>query len=406
MVPPKYCNSDSLENRLKCFSNPASAAYQIRRIRNGWDKSMFYAKDALQLARTARTEPQVPTADDRFDVGAIEINNYCNLNCRMCNTNLASRPHGLMTPEVFEHLVKQLKAAGIQYTALHTIGEPLLHGQLLRLLEIAELQELKVWISTNAQFPDLLETILKNHRKALSSIRISIDGASDSTFGFIRTGGRLEKVLESLEIIGRLNEGRPDCEFNLNLHTVISMANIREIPSIFHTFGRYVWPEKMIFSLVNGLSPDPTFFRENFPFANLIAPAAPCIHPFKHLSILVDGQATLCCADFDGEMTIGSAIDTPLSILWKSPAAEEIRRQHVKPETMRLRSCQRCYGPYPFASYILNDFIHFLFLNEPRLSAAEFENRSIALLDTMNRTVALDELHLLPDRIRPFFKMT
>ncbi|MBU4405034.1 MAG: radical SAM protein [Acidobacteria bacterium] len=375
----------------------------IKRTQHGWDKPEFYTQDALRLAREAGTASPALVKTDRFEVGGIEINNFCNLNCRMCNSNQAKRPRGFMTPEVFECLVKQLKAAGIQRTALHTIGEPLLHGHLLRLLEIAERYKLKVWISTNAQFPELIEAILKNHRQVLSSIRISVDGATASTYEYIRSGGYFSKVLESLEIIGLLNGGRPDCEFNLNLHTVISMANIHEIPLFFQAFGKYVWPEKMIFSLINGLSPDPGFFREVFPFPNLITPTIPCLHPFRHMSILNDGRATLCCADFVGELTIGNALDTPLSTLWHSPDAEAIRRQHLDPETMQLRSCMGCHEPYSFSSHILDAYIHFLWLSAPELPADEFGKQAIDLLKTMDQAVAQNELHLLPERIRPFF---
>lgn len=403
-VSSRYSTIKSFDAHLKHFKNPRFLAYLIKRTQNKWDTAEYYFEDALRIAREIQTPPSMRTKTDRFEVAAIEINNTCNLNCRMCNTNQAIRARALMPPEIFEHLVKRLKASGIQHTAIHTIGEPLLHGQLLRLLEIAERHDLKIWISTNAQFPELLEEILVRHRNVLSSIRFSVDGATERTYESIRLGGKWEKVQKSLEIINRLNAGYPDYEFKLNLHVVVSMANICEIPLFFETFGRYVWPEKIIFSLVTGLSPDSTFFRETFPFENLIVPEVPCIHPFSHLTILVDGRASLCCADFDGELTIGDAMETPLRTLWNSQAAEDIRRQHLQPDQMHLGCCKKCLGPYPFVSYILNDYFHFLWLSNLKLSAEEFGNRSIDLLEMMNQVMARKELSMLPERVESFFK--
>jgi len=399
-----YSANEPLSGHLRRFQDPKRASYLIERSRRGWDRPGHYARSALQAAREAGQAPHPPARSDEFEVGAIEITNTCNLKCPMCRSDLAARPRQLMPPDVFERLVLRLKEAGIGRTALHTVGEPLLHGRLPELLEIAARHGVKVWISTNAQFPKVLETILRGQRRALSSIRISVDAATPATFAELRPGGRLDKVMESLEIIRRLNQGQPDCEFNLNLHAVVSMANIGELPLIFRTFTPYSWQEQILFSLVNGLSPDPSFFRRAFPFPGLIAPTVPCLHPFRHMTILNDGRATLCCADFEGELTIGAALATPLSVLWNSPEAQDIRRQHLEPKGMRLRSCRDCYEPLAAAGRIFNDFVHFLWLHSPDLPAHEFGERAVSLLRTMEQAMLQNEAHRLPDRIRPFFR--
>ena len=127
----------------------------------------------------------------------IEITNACNLNCLMCNTKLQERPNRLMEPKVFERIILQLKATGVATAGLHTVGETFVYKDLEALLDIAQHHNFRVWISTNAQFPDRIEEVYTRFPKMLNDIRISVDGATAKTFEHIRVGGSFAKVIES-----------------------------------------------------------------------------------------------------------------------------------------------------------------------------------------------------------------
>ena len=124
----------------------------------------------------------IPQKLKRPQGSLIEITNACNLNCLMCNTKLSTRPPSLMLPEVFERIIKQLKVSGINTAGLHTVGETFVYSDLDILLEIAEKHEFRVWISTNAQFPECIEPLFLKFPKTFNDLRISIDGATRETF--------------------------------------------------------------------------------------------------------------------------------------------------------------------------------------------------------------------------------
>jgi len=64
----------------------------------------------------------------------LEITNLCNLSCSFCPGT--RRPGGFLSPENFRILAQRLRPH-VRYLYLHLMGEPLLHPDLDRLLEIA-----------------------------------------------------------------------------------------------------------------------------------------------------------------------------------------------------------------------------------------------------------------------------
>ena len=119
----------------------------------------------------------------------IEPTNACNLNCVMCPTQRKNakknNPDGFMSIELFRRIVDQMAS---EYPTinlwLHKDGEPLLHPNIVELIEYASSKLPNVHLSTNATLlnKDMTEAILNTN---LRSIRFSIDG-SKSVFEKIR----------------------------------------------------------------------------------------------------------------------------------------------------------------------------------------------------------------------------
>ncbi|HIF03717.1 MAG TPA: radical SAM protein, partial [Nitrospinaceae bacterium] len=167
----------------------------------------LYYRNTLQELNDINID-LIPRKLKRPQGSLIEITNACNLNCLMCNTKLSTRPASLMLPEVFERIIKQLKVSGINTAGLHTVGETFVYKDLDILLGIAEKHNFRVWISTNAQFPECIEPLFRKFPKTFNDLRISIDGATRKTFEEIRVGGSFDKVIETLDVVKKLNEGK------------------------------------------------------------------------------------------------------------------------------------------------------------------------------------------------------
>ena len=50
-----------------------------------------------------------------------------------------------------------------------------------------------------------------------------------------------------------------------------------------------------------------------------------CSYPWRQLAILVDGQATACCVDAEGEICLGNAKTQTVEEIWNGPVLERIR---------------------------------------------------------------------------------
>ena len=333
----------------------------------------------------------------------IEITNACNLNCQMCNTKLQNRPDSLMEPKVFERIILQLKATGITIAGLHTVGETFIYKDLETLFEIAQHHNFNLWISTNGHFPERIEEIHRKFPKMVNNIRISVDGATKETFEHIRVGGSFEKLIESFEVVHRINKGKKNFEIGLTLDSILNIDTIYEIPIYFERFGKYVDPESVNFWVVSGLSPDNSYFLKTFPFPNLIRSEVPCDMPFNSQYFTYDGKATMCCRDYNGEITVGNIMDTPLQEIWDGERAEEIRNQHRKPETLSINACQECYGPYKFVTTIANDFIHYLYLKTPDISNEDMGNSVTSFFSDMNEAMKTKNIPAIKAQIKDVF---
>ena len=76
----------------------------------------------------------------------IEITNNCNLNCSFCSK--VNREKRYMPKEEFEKILIKIKDY-TDYIYLHVKGEPLLHPDIIEIINLANKYNLKVNITTN-----------------------------------------------------------------------------------------------------------------------------------------------------------------------------------------------------------------------------------------------------------------
>ena len=335
----------------------------------------------------------------------IEITNACNLNCLMCNTKLQERPYGLMEPKVFERIILELKATGVTSAGLHTVGETFIYKELEVLLEIAQHHNFRVWISTNAQFPERIEEVYTKFQKTLNDIRISVDGATAKTFEYIRVGGSFDKVIESFEVIHQLNEGKQNFKVGVTLDSILNSDTIYELPLYNEQFGKYMGFEDMNFWVVTGLSPDNSYFKSTFPYPNLIRSEVPCHFPFASQYFTYEGKATLCCRDYNEELVVGDIMTSSLKEIWSGEEAEKVRDQHKKPESLTINACQNCYGPHKFVENVINNFIHYLHFKRPEISTEEFGDTLTVLLEGMDQKMKNGDTPALQNFVKSTFDL-
>lgn len=293
----------------------------------------------------------------------IEINNYCNLNCIMCNTGAAKRAHSNMEMSTFENSIKFLYSSGTRCVNLYTVGEPLVNPQLEEYFDLLRKYNMKTQLSTNAQLLDKkLELLIKN-ADLFTGIRFSLDGATQSTYEKIRYPGKFSKVLDNLDLFTKENE-KGNYFPNVLIDSIVSKDVKDELAYHLNFYSRYTKMSKIGLHLVNGLSLDNRYFFENSILTKHIVPMYPCPRIFGDLHILVNGDVTACCRDYDGDLIYGNinqSSNNPDEIL-NSEKIIEMRKMHIEGNIPSNILCASCYRVAPFVDTLFNSFAHILTL--------------------------------------------
>jgi MoaA/NifB/PqqE/SkfB family radical SAM enzyme len=82
----------------------------------------------------------------------VELTNLCDLDCSYCSLTYSVRRKGHMSEATFRKVVAHMqKSSPLNFMMLHHFGEPLLHPELERFVEIASRAHLNPGFSTNGQ---------------------------------------------------------------------------------------------------------------------------------------------------------------------------------------------------------------------------------------------------------------
>lgn len=252
----------------------------------------------------------------RFKKIYVEITNCCNFSCSFCFKT--KRIKKFVSPDDFSAILFSIKPY-TNYIYLHVLGEPLLHPDIQRLLNIAHEMGFFINLTTNGslitkhkdwlisapirQFNISLHDVEENlpvkewERYWTSVFEFAKIKSADAYFSF-----RLwNQGAETAERYNILCESFIEQFWNINL-----LSNVRNQKLFDHIYlqrsSRFSWPGE---SEVNRK------FRK-------------CYALKDHVAILVDGTVVPCCLDADAEMSLGNIFEQDLLTIIESDRAKAI----------------------------------------------------------------------------------
>lgn len=253
----------------------------------------------------------------KFKKVYIEITNVCNLSCSFCTLN--KRTCGFMQEEQLNRILQEVKPY-TKYLYFHVLGEPLLHPQFFKFIELAKEQGFYVNITTNG-------TLLKKRVHALEEhsprqINVSLHNFKEQDG--IDTQVYIKEIVESAKILAQksyislrlwsMKEQAFDAEtlqvikelqtyFPFDLNELIEKKKVTLQKNIFlHVEEVFAWP-----TLQTSQKSDGT-----------------CYGMRQQMAILVDGSVSACCLDGDGVMNFGNIYHEPLATILTSPRVEAL----------------------------------------------------------------------------------
>lgn len=269
----------------------------------------------------------------------IEATNRCNLHCVMCDRNALRRPLQNMEWGLFQKIAEQAKELRTCRIKLNRFGEPLMHPRIHHMTEHLKAGGVPwVFFATNATLLDeaAREAILES---GLDHLVVSIDGYRKATYERIRAGARLDEVRRNVEELILLRRKRGRKRPFVQINAILMQDNASEIPDLIH-----YWSTRADF--VNVRSYGTTGGLEDLsplPILQPNQPSSPCEFLTSDMVVLVNGDVTVCCADFNGELVIDNVTKTNLTELWRGHAFERIRRLHREKRVEEFpRICRTC----------------------------------------------------------------
>lgn len=314
----------------------------------------------------------------------IELTNVCNFNCAFCPNEIMTRKKGFMKPDLAKKILDEISEINLTKKVMfHLMGEPLLHPNLLELIQYANEKDIGVILNTNGSKLD--DKKLKDiYQPGISSLVISYQTPTRETYELRRAKMDFQTYNSEVKnIIRKKFEYNSDVPLELHLlnsvdadllgldedfYILENNGAAKDIIKQWLQFGREIEKEYGIKRInhdrrmLDGLSLKRGFkfeivkdvflvSRKLTTWANTMIKNKKIIPGFlgtcdgllDQFGILWDGSCVLCCIDYDGKTTVGNVNESDLEKIWLSNDVEKIRR-NLKRNILIHPYCRLCRG--------------------------------------------------------------
>jgi radical SAM protein with 4Fe4S-binding SPASM domain len=252
----------------------------------------------------------------RFKKIYVEITNICNLNCSFCDRTIKSKKE--MTIEEFKQVIDKIKEF-TDYIYLHVQGEPFLHSNLEKVLDVCDGNNIKVNITTNGTLLHKYVEMLKS-KKCVRQINVSLHSENNMDDYYESVIDSCKKLSSRIYISYRI--------WNLNTLKITKelediIRHLKEKYNIDEEIEKRLLKEKSVKIDFN------TFVDKDNLFTwpkldNDIDTEGFCYGLKTHLGILSDGTVVPCCLDRNGEIKLGNIFEEDLEDILNKKETIEI----------------------------------------------------------------------------------
>lgn len=158
----------------------------------------------------------------------LQMSDACNLDCVYCARQVHDRvKNGLMSYEILEkHVGPYLHLADM--VQLYGTGEPMLHPQFVKMVELCKSKGAQVMTTSNATLitPERADRLVEI---GLDLMLVSMDGCTPDTFAKLRGGADLEKIKANVQLLNAAKRKYGVERPMLELACVVSRTNVHQL---------------------------------------------------------------------------------------------------------------------------------------------------------------------------------
>lgn len=279
---------------------------------------------------------------------SFEVTNMCNLNCPECITGagIMTREKGLMDPELFSRVIRELKPY-LYYVNLYFQGESMLHPGFFSLLR--RCKGIYTTLSTNGHFLSA-ENSEKLAKSGLGRLIVSLDGMDQETYSAYRVNGNFSRVTDGIKniddavkntrsklkleiqfLVNRLNENqiKDARKYARRMNARLKLKSMQLSGN--DDFGKWLPSEERFrrYKLKN----NEYVLKSTFPNH--------CARLWFSPVITWDGKVLPCCFDKDGEYIMGDLNEDPFREIWYGPKYRSFRKSIFSGRKM-TGICRNC----------------------------------------------------------------
>lgn len=314
---------------------PTSAAVVTRALSPALDPELVEHNATLALHAYRAGSTETPAYPRHLYVTVTEA---CNLRCRHCITDAPARTREgrarELRPWALEALREPLALA--EYVAFTHGGEALTSRMLPEVLRAAQRRTgpaPQIHLVSNGMLltGDRVRELID---LGLTSLMVSVDGATPATNDAIRVGSSLATVLDNLrQAVGIRQERRAD--LRIGISAVVGRTNLDELPGLGH-LARELG--------IDWLKIEETYPATPFARADLLAPRAPAMRAaVKALREVLVGSRVVLVDHLDPPGGCGCNAEAPPEIRAFRAADDFANRAHFAP--CRAAWEQACIDP-------------------------------------------------------------
>jgi radical SAM protein with 4Fe4S-binding SPASM domain len=270
----------------------------------------------------------------------IEPTNVCNRTCFFCGAaqSLTKIERGFMEWEIFLRLAEEAEKIRPQTVSLYAHGEPLLHPQIIMMVEELHKRRLATELVTNGDFltPEMSAKLLAAglHRLVISHPAISLEN-----WQACRCEPFAPDIDERLKEAVRIWQ---DAENKVTLRCLVfkdkvpkKVASAREYlqnwlatPGVREVeFWLYQpWPDHVLEDQITSIHRDPKI----------------CSLSLQTLMVSWNGKISPCPYDIHGDLVLGQMPEVSLQEMYSSKELRKFRRQTIRRSRFRPGVCKKC----------------------------------------------------------------
>ncbi|MBI5598494.1 MAG: radical SAM protein, partial [Deltaproteobacteria bacterium] len=289
-------------------------------------------------------------------IAYFDATNICPLSCPLCPTGQkdGGAPRGTMTMETFKRIYDEV-GPYLYELHLYNWGEPLLNRGLVDMIRYAKKDyNPNIVISTTlSKIPR--EWALEVMRSGVDMISVSIDGATQETYGKYRVGGRFDEVIGTLSYISGVKKAEGLKKPRLRWQFIPMKHNEKEIEAArkraaeigveFRTHRVRInvssFDNKDLSSLVaenrDWLPENPKYIRYGKKQQRPV-----CKYLWDRVVFNWDGSVAPCCKIYNRADSFAEAVRGDFMEIWNAASYVKAREIFNGKQADKGFVCQRC----------------------------------------------------------------